>query len=1167
MNCPECGSAVGPGQKFCAECGSPLASVCPSCGTTGTPGAKFCVECGTALGDRPARAAPPQEPRTESPSVPERRFVTVLFADLVGFTPFSESRDPEDVRAMLTRYFERSSAIVERYSGVVDKFIGDAVMAVWGATEAHEDDAERAVRAALDLVDAVIDLGAEIGVTDLQLRAGVLSGETSVGPGGNEKGLVVGDLVNTASRLQSIAEPGTVSVGESTYELVRHVVDFEPIGEQAMKGKAAPVPAFRAGRVIAGHGGRRRTDTVEPPFVGRDDELRLLKDQLHAVGREGRTRLVSVIGEAGIGKSRLAWELFKYVDGLPETVFWHHGRSPAYGDGLTFWALGEMVRRRAGIAETDEPAKSRMKLRTALAEHLGDEDERRWVEPWLAGLLGLDAMPEGERSELFAALRVLFHRLAERATTVLVFEDLHWADPGLLDFVTELAERSTRHPILVVTLARPDFLERHPAWGTGLRTGTAIRLARLPDSAMTELVAGMAPGMPDEAVGAVVERAAGIPLYAVEFVRMLIATGDVVREGDRFRVTGDLSGLSVPDSLQAVVSARLDRLDAADRALVQAASVLGQAFTLNGLVGLEGGSPNELAARLQDLVRRELFELDDDPRSPERGQYHFVQSVVREVAYGRLSRSERYDRHLQVAGYFESLEDPELAGAIAGHLVAARAAAPQGTEAGLVARALAALRDAVDRAARLHSHRQVTALCEQAAGIAEEDADRAPFWERMARSAEAVAETDTAVDRARRAFEHYRDAADEGGTLRAARLLGSILAGNWRADEAVELLEPVYSGLRDLGSAEAVGLSAEMSRALMLSGNSERSVEVADPALAAAERFELVPEIVDVLTTKGTALGNLHRIVEASVLLRGAAGLAAEHDLPAAEVRALNNLGAVLSDFNPRAAAETWEALRGKAERFGDLRWQYQAANVVSANLWSDGRLDEAEAVAMTFDEEMLPEFWERVMTLRKLMCRLARDPGAEVFAEARAVLGYWDDGTDPQLRSAIDGAKAFVEVLAGDFAAGHRIALAAWDAFPAGSWDLILTAAVAAAALRDAEMLALVAERFEAAKGRGPWAAGIGEFIAGVGAALDGDRARAVSAFGSVLEHWSRVGFAGELAIARGTFVSLVGPDRPETAEAAAALAAFLEETGAIVYARLFADALPGDLRASGTG
>jgi hypothetical protein len=776
-------------------------------------------------------------------------------------------------------------------------------------------------------------------------------------------------------------------------------------------------------------------------------------------------------------------------------------------------------------------------------------------------------MPEGERSELFAALRALFQRLAERATTVLVFEDLHWADPGLLDFVTELAERSSRHPILVVTLARPDLLERHPAWGSGLRTGTSVRLSPLPDPAMTELVAGMAPGMPGEAIATVVGRAAGIPLYAVEFVRMLIATGDVVREGDRFRVTGDISGLAVPDSLQAVVGARLDRLDAADRALVQAASVLGQAFTLDGMRGLAGGSADELAVRLRDLVRKELFELDDDPRSPERGQYHFVQSVVREVAYGRLSRTERYDRHLQVACYFEDLGDPELAGAIAGHLVAARAAAPEGEAAGLTSRALGALRHAIDRAAGLHSHRQVLALCQQAVGIAGEDADRAPFWERMAKSAEAVADTDAAVGDARRAFGHYRERGDEPGTLRSARLLGSILAGNWRADEAVEFLEPVYEGVGDLASPEAVAVAAEMSRALMLSGDSERSVGVADRALAAGERFELTSEIVDVLVTKGTALGNLHRIVEASVLLRGAAGLAAEQELPAAEVRALNNLGAVLADFNPRASAESWEVLREKAERIGDARWQYQAANVVSANLWADGRFDEAEEVASAFDDVTLPEFWERVMALRKLMCRLARDPGPEEFAEVRAVLSYWDEGTDPQLRSAIDGLKAFVEVLRGEFAAAHRIALGAWDVFPAGSWNAIIAAVHAAAALRDRDLLAAAAERFEAAGGRGPYAAGVRDLIAGVAAALDGDRDRAVAAFNGVVEQWSRVAFAADLVAVRGTFVQLVGAGLPETAEAAAALAAWIEETGSAVFARLFADILPAEAPVSRIG
>ena len=300
IRCPVCATESPADNKFCRECGSALAGTCASCGTANPPDHKFCRECGKAL----SATTSPAQPASGAPSRAGRRLVSVLFADLVGFTTFSEGRDPEDVRTMLTGYFDRAREIVNRFGGSVDKFIGDAVMAVWGATEAHEDDAERAVRAALELVDAVTGWGAEIGAPDLRLRAGVNTGETSVGPGGNDKGLVVGDLVNTASRLQSLAEPGTVVAGETTRDLVAEAVLFESLGDLKVKGKQQPVTAYRALRVIAERGGRNRSDTVEPPFVGRDDELRLLKDQLHATGREGRARMVSVIGEAGIGKSR-----------------------------------------------------------------------------------------------------------------------------------------------------------------------------------------------------------------------------------------------------------------------------------------------------------------------------------------------------------------------------------------------------------------------------------------------------------------------------------------------------------------------------------------------------------------------------------------------------------------------------------------------------------------------------------------------------------------------------------------------------------------------------------------------------------------------------------------------------------------------------------------------
>jgi len=326
MNCSACGTANVAGRSFCRECGMPLSAGCPSCGAANEAAAKFCGSCGMRLGDGTATSAPPAGATAGAPghgaapgptttAVAERRVVTVLFVDLVGFTTLAEDRDPEAVRDLLSRYFETAGEIVRRYGGTVEKFIGDAVMAMWGAPAAFEDDAERAVRAALDIVEAIPPLGAQVGV-GLQARAGILTGEAAVTLGATGQGMVAGDLVNTASRLQSVAPPGTVLVGEATSRAAASVIAFEPAGEALLKGKASPVPAFRALRVTADRGGAHRTDVLEPPFVGRSDELRFLKEQFHVAGRERRARLVSLVGQAGIGKSRLAWELEKYLDGV-----------------------------------------------------------------------------------------------------------------------------------------------------------------------------------------------------------------------------------------------------------------------------------------------------------------------------------------------------------------------------------------------------------------------------------------------------------------------------------------------------------------------------------------------------------------------------------------------------------------------------------------------------------------------------------------------------------------------------------------------------------------------------------------------------------------------------------------------------------------------------------
>jgi len=323
-----------------------------------------------------------------------------------------------------------------------------------------------------------------------------------------------------------------------------------------------------------------------PPFVGRERELRLLKDTLTAAITERRTRHVAIIGEGGIGKTRLAEELKKHIDGYAEDVYWHQGRSPSFGDGVTFWALGEMVRQRAGILEGEEPARARTRLRTVVAEFVPAEDDREWIEPRLAGLLGLIDMPAGSRSELFAALRAFLQAIAERGPTLLILEDLHWADTGMVEFIAELVERSTKSPILVVTLARPDILDRHPNWGSQHRSSMAVRLAPMPDPDMRAMVGAYLPGLEDEVVTQIAGRAAGFPLYAVEIVRMLTGSGELVEANGTFSYEGDPAVMALPDSLQAVIGARIDRLDPADQRLVQDASVLGQMFTLTGLSSL-----------------------------------------------------------------------------------------------------------------------------------------------------------------------------------------------------------------------------------------------------------------------------------------------------------------------------------------------------------------------------------------------------------------------------------------------------------------------------------------------------------------------------------------------------------------------------------------------------
>jgi class 3 adenylate cyclase/tetratricopeptide (TPR) repeat protein len=929
VNCPSCGTPNEPGRKFCGECGSRLAQTCAVCGSANGPGARFCGECGNPLvagATAPAANAVPQSSATTAApgasavsgaAIAERRLVTVLFADLVGFTTLSEGRDPEEVRELLSSYFDLARDVISRYGGNVEKFIGDAVMAVWGAPIAHEDDAERCVRAALELVATVDALGPNI-----QARAGVLTGEAAVTLGAEGQGMVAGNLVNTASRLQSVAPPGSVLVGDTTQRAASGAITFEPVGDQVLKGKQSPVPAWRAIRVVAQRRGRGRDERLEAPFVGREAELRLLKDLFHATSREKRVRLVSITGVAGIGKSRLAWEFLKYVDGVVEKVRWHEGRSPAYGEGISFWALGEMIRSRADLVETDDDATTRDKVAKTVAEYVPDEAERRRIEPALNALLGVGEPPPGGAAELFGAWRTFFERLADKGTVAMLFEDLHWADTGMLDFIDHVLEWSRNVPILIITLARPDLLERRPDWGAGRRNFLALDLEPLNESQMRDLLAGLVPGLAPATVRSIVSRAEGIPLYAVETIRMLVSDGRL-RESETgvgFEPAGELGELAVPESLHALIAARLDGLDPADRSLVQDASVLGQSFTLAGLSAVSGLDPSAVEQRARPLVRAELLRQMVDPRSPERGQFAFVQALIREVAYSTLALRDRRARHLAAARYFESLGEDELAGALASHYLAAWKATPTGPEAdALASQARVALRAAADRASALGSPAQAVAFLEDALEVAADDVERAALLERATEAASASARSETAFGLIERAIA-LRDATSDRAAQARTRLIRGRAHFDARQREAsLEQARATLRDFADLGEEHPtiLELNALAAKSAIAIGDYAVAQEAAERAIVAAERLGLGRIAADVLTTKGVGLFYVGRLWESRALLEGARMLSEELGFPELALRATHNLGLTVGLDDPRRAVELERAGIELARRLG----------------------------------------------------------------------------------------------------------------------------------------------------------------------------------------------------------------------------------------------------------
>ncbi|HYM82780.1 MAG TPA: hypothetical protein VEY67_01340, partial [Candidatus Dormibacteraeota bacterium] len=843
----------------------------------------------------------------------------------------------------------------------------------------------------------------------------------------------------------------------------------------------------------------------------------------------------------------------KYLDGLVEDVWWHSGRSPAYGEGISFWALGEMVRERCGLVETDDEATTRARVTETLARHVPAEHERRWIEPALLALLGIGDPSLGSE-QLFGAWRTFFERLSASATVALVFEDFHYADSGLIDFVDHLLEWSRSLPILVVTLSRPELLDRRQDWGAGKRNFTSVYLEPLPEPAMRELLLGLVPGLPQRAVREIVSRADGIPLYAVETVRMLVTEGRLALHGDRYVPVGDLDALAVPETLTALIAARLDGLAPEDRGILSDAAVLGQSFTSPALAAVSGVAEGDLEARLRGLVRREILAVAADPRSPERGQYTFVQALIREVAYNTLSRRDRKLRHLAAARYFEAMGSDELAGALAGHYLAAQRNAGEGDEAdALAAQARVALVSAAGRAAALGSHEQALSFLEQALSVVDDPSEEASLLERAASAAMSAGQYSKAETLLERAAAIHRDSSDTPGILRTTADLAVALTTMGRSGDAIAALDRVPEEAIPTRDAVAAQLFAARAAAQIRQNEYAAAVASADRALEVAERLEITRVVVDAMMAKAMALNQLDRRLEAIIVADGVARFAEARGFAAGAIDARNLFAFAIWEDDPALALSTVRGDLELAMRMGDRsRW----ARALNAAAWiaiSTGEWDWAERVA-TEGLASDVEASDRARILR-VPARIAvyRGERSPAFEEMRAIAA----GLDASVGTWTSFVAWETALLAGRTAEAYRLALEAADFAPAVGADAFPAAARAALWAGDAGRLREVVDRWDRAMSHGRWPEADRAAFRGALAALDGRTAEAVASYQRSIDRYRSLGMPFELARIEVDMVVALGSDTPESIAAAKDAREILEPLGAAAYLARLDEAL----------
>jgi class 3 adenylate cyclase/tetratricopeptide (TPR) repeat protein len=909
----------------------------------------------------------------------ERKVITVVFADLVGFTARSESLDPEDVEAFLRPYHELLRREFERYGGTVEKFIGDAVAAIFGAPLAHEDDPERAVRAALAVRDAIREQG------DLEVRIGINTGEAIVRldlPPGSGEGYATGDVMNTASRLQAAAPINGILVGAATQAATGDAIRYEHAAGVEAKGKAEPVVAWVALDARSRFGVDVRQSSLVP-LVGRERERTLLIDTLDRAESDRMPQLVTLVGVPGIGKSRLVFELFEELERRPELRTWRQGRSLPYGEGVSFWALSEMVKAQAGILEGDSPDRVSDKLERAVGEVV-PEAEAEWVVGWLRPLVGLESGHEiarERRDESFTAWRRLLEGLAEHRPLVLVFEDLHWADDGLLDFIEHVVDWASGVPILVLGTTRPELLERRPGWGGGKRNALTLALTPLSDddaSSLLESVVGDADIAP-EARTALLERASGNPLYAQQFARLVLERG---------------SGADVvlPASVHGLIAARLDALSRDEKALLQDAAVMGKVFWTGAL-----GNP-PVPGLLQNLQRKEFIRRERRTSVATEEEFAFCHVLVRDVAYSQIPRAERAAKHRRAAAWIGSLGRPQdHAELLAHHYTAAIELG--GADADLEARARRAWTDAGDRSTALNAPSVAAEAYGRAlALVADDDPERPQLLYRLAR----------AENRATgKAMERLQDAIGAllaSGDLETAAEAEALLArACWEHGDRAGWVEHVERAVRlvaDLqpSRAKAVVL-ANQARFLYLHGESTPATGRAREAHAMAEAIgieELQAHALNTLAMSRYELGepdavdDLRRSIEISERINSPDSF-----------HGWNNLGSLLEfDGRMREAEATAEESERVAQRFGaandvlwaaisNATWPYQHGD------WDETlrRLD-AHIAAI---EAGRPHYLEGAARLARTVIYVGRDELDAALADATRALDHGRAGGDPQ--------------------------------------------------------------------------------------------------------------------------------------------------------------------------